>query len=252
LIWNNDSGGSSALHASGADGKIIKTVSLNGFQNIDYEAMALGPCPDRAAESCIYLGDIGDNREWRSSYRIGIFKEKDFWTKNSIMPMSVITYNYPNQNFNAESMIVTPEGKIIVFTKNKSGVSRIFEVSLNVEVKEIGEIDVKKLTGSEGRNALLTDASLSPDRKRILLLTYDKIIEFDVSAVLKNTGRIPIKEEDYAVIQGPGLVQQETITYVTNDSFLVSTETKNDGVADIFLYRCTDKKIPKNQRQGTH
>jgi hypothetical protein len=240
LIWNNDSGGSSALYASGSDGKIIKTVSLNGFQNIDYEAMALGPCPDRAAESCIYLGDIGDGIGWRSSFKIGIFKEADFWKSTSISPVKVIDYSYPRGDENAEGMFVTKDAKIIILSKNQSGITQVYQLETNARITQLGQIDLNTVVAqARGKGPRVTDASISPDGSKVLILTYGDIVEVNSSLVLKPQVRTAWKKgTDYNVIKGPGLPQQETITYTSDTSFIVSTEKADGNSSNILSYSC--------------
>ena len=238
FIWSNDSGSSETLFASKADGKIVRSVNLQNFPNYDYEALSIAPCPQNKIESCIFVADIGDNREVRSEYRIGIFKEADFWTETSISPVHVVKYLYPHGNSNAESLIVTPEGQMIIFSKHMSGVSRILSLDIEGKVKELGTLDMKELAGLESWGALITDAAISPDGQKVLLLTYSDILEFNLSSLLSQTRKPFVKGIDYSIIKGLPLEQQETITYTSQDSFIIATEVENGGTAEIISYAC--------------
>jgi hypothetical protein len=240
LIWSNDSGGSASLFSSGADGKISRSVSVKGFSNTDYEALAIGPCPETKNESCIYIGDIGDGIGWRSNFKIGVFKEADFWKSTSISPVAVINYSYPKGDENAEGMFVTPDGKIIVLSKNGDGFSQIYQVESSARVTHLGQIDLNQIVpAARGKGPRVTDASLSSDGSKVLLLTYGDIIEVNSQLVTKPQARTAWKKgTDYSVIQGPGLSQQETITYTSPDSFIVSTEIGDGSTADIISYSC--------------
>lgn len=238
FLWINDSGAREVIYASTVNGQISRSVSLSGFSNRDFEAMATGPCFDNKAESCIYIADIGDNRESRTDLKIGVFKENDFWTKSSIAPVSIVRFQYPNRSANAESMLITPDAKALIFTKSKNGISRIFQVEANARVTELGTLDIKNLTRTSGDAVLVTDATISADGSKILILTYGEILEFNTSAILNNGGRTMTRGTDYEVIKGPGLEQPETIAYTSADSFIVSTETENGGVAPIISYSC--------------
>ena len=242
FIWTNDSGNSSDLYATDKVGKVVRTVRLNNFSNSDFEALSLGPCPSNRAESCIYVGDIGDGMGWRSSFKIGIFKEKDFFSSTSISPEKVINYSYPNGAQNAESMVVTAEGKIHIFSKNESGVTQIYAIdSVSSKISHLGQVSIKGIVAdARGKGPRLTDASLSADNKRLLLLTYGDILEVDfdlfVSATPSKSWR---KGIDFNVIKGPAFPQQETITYVNAEgAFAMSTESPNGEAQDIIAYTC--------------
>lgn len=244
LIWSNDSGGTAALHASGMDGKIKRTVNLRGFTNTDFEALSMGPCIENKDENCIYIGDIGDGIGWRSSFKIGVFKEADFWKSTTISPEATINYSYPKANENAEGMIVTPEGRILILTKNQSGISQIYHVESNARVTHLGAIDLNNVVGGfRGKGPRITDASLSADGSKVLILTYGDIVEVNASLVMTPQARTAWKKGvDYNVIKGPALAQQETIAYTADNSFIVSTEIGDGSTADVFSYNCQDDR----------
>jgi hypothetical protein len=240
LIWTNDSGKSATLYASGTDGKISRTVQLKGFQNTDFEALALGPCLEKKSESCIFVGDIGDGIGWRSNFKIGVFKESDFWNNTTISPVNTISYSYPKGDENAEAMFVTNDGKIIVLSKNESGVSEIYNVESSARVTHLGSLDLNSIVaGARGKGPRVTDASLSADGAKVLILTYGDIVEVNAALVTKPLARTTWKKgTDYNVVKGPALQQQETIAYTSANSFVVSSEVENGGVADIISYSC--------------
>lgn len=242
LIWTNDSGNKAELYATGADGKVTRSVSLSGFSNTDFEALASGPCTLNKADSCIYVGDIGDGIGWRSSFKIGIFKESDFWSKTQIQPEKVIQYSYPSRAENAEALVVSHQGIIYVFSKDDGGVSQIYSInSLNSKISHHGGVNFNGMIGNyRGKGPRITDASLSNDNKRLLLLTYTDIVEVDfdlfISAAPSKQWR---KGIDFNLIKGPALDQQETITYVDSErSFLVSTENPEGNPQSIMNYTC--------------
>lgn len=238
LIWSNDSGGESALFATSADGKLIKTVQLSNFSNSDYEAIASGPCPANQADTCLYVGDIGDGVGWRSSFKVGIFKESDFWASTSIKPVKVIDFTYPGGANNAEAMVVTPEGKILILTKTE-GSSQVFSLDLNGKMVKLAQIDLSAIVGAaRGKAPRITDASLSKDGDKLLALTYGDILEVNMASITGVTSRSWVKGVDFTIAKGPNLPQQETITYISENSFIVSTESPDNNVPEIHTYTC--------------
>jgi hypothetical protein len=239
LIWSNDSGNAGELFATARDGKVIRTVRVNGFGNNDWEAVASSPCPSNKAESCLYVGDIGDGIGWTSSFKIGIFKEADFWSKTSISPEKTVGYS---ASMNAEAMIVTAEGKIIVFSKNESGKTQIVMVdSITGKATNAGTLDLNPLiAGARGKGPRITDASLSPEGDKVLILTYGDILEISMDVLNRTlSSKDWRKGIDFNVIKGPALPQQETLTYFNSDKeFIVSTESPDGDVPPVVLYSC--------------
>lgn len=239
FIWSNDSGSNPELFATAKDGKIIRTVRVSGFGNNDWEAVSTGPCPSNKTDSCLYVGDIGDGIGWTSNFKIGIFKEADFWSKTSISPEKTVGYS---AKMNAESMIVTAEGKIIIFSKNESGKTQIVMVdSITGKSSNAGTLDLNSLiAGARGKGPRITDASLSPEGDKVLILTYGDILEINMDVLNRTlSSKEWRKGIDFNVIKGPELPQQETIAYA-NDSkaFIVSSESPNGEVPPVLLYSC--------------
>lgn len=93
LLWtHNDSGHTPHLFAVAADGREVARVRVQGARNVDWEDMAAAPCPGLGSDAglrassvsgpvsgpesgsgsaahpgrrCLYVGDVGDNREVR-------------------------------------------------------------------------------------------------------------------------------------------------------------------------------------------
>lgn len=243
-IWVNDSGAEPFLYASGMNGKVIKRTLLLNFPNTDFESLASGPCPLSRGESCIYVGDIGSGRGSRTSLKIGIFKERDFWILDSIQPEYVIETKYPAGVNNAEALVVTPNGRILLFSKSE-GQTQIFNLAPNGRMDLFSVINLEKmLAGARGKGPFITDASISPEGDKLLMLSYGDIIEVKLRALFGAPQEYWKPGFDFAVIKGPGLPQQETISYNGRNSFIVSSESEEDvdGVPQIYLYTCGPSK----------
>ncbi len=236
LLWINDSGSAEAVHATDLEGRVQRTVALSDFTNRDTEALAVAACPNSPGESCIYVADIGDNKQRRVDYKVGVFRETEFWTRQKLAPLEVVRFTYPSASYNAESFVVLRDGTMLIFTKTKSGPSQIFRLEMSGRISKLGELPIAAMTSSSGDRALVTDATLSPDGSRVLILTYGDLLEVKLEALFAR--RPLIKGSDYTLIPGPKLNQQETVTYLSEGSFLVSTEVESGGVAEIVTYSC--------------
>jgi hypothetical protein len=238
FIWSNDSGGAAALFGTDKDGRVIKTTQLSNFSNTDFEAIASGPCPSNQGETCLYVGDIGDGIGWRNKFKIGVFKESSFWNSTSIRADKIIEFSYPSGTNNAEALIVTPEGQILVFTKTE-GSTQVFDIGLNGKATRLSQFDLKGIIPrTKDKEARITDASISPDGDKVLILTYGDILEINLEAFVAGNPRSWKKSVDYHLIKGPELPQQETIEYDSENSFIVSSESVNGEVPEILTYTC--------------
>ncbi|HEX9611134.1 MAG TPA: hypothetical protein VF978_04545, partial [Gemmatimonadales bacterium] len=69
VLWtHNDSGDGPYLYATDLRGGDRGFLRVSGAEAIDWEDMALGPCPLRG--TCLYLADTGDNLEVRPSVTV--------------------------------------------------------------------------------------------------------------------------------------------------------------------------------------
>lgn len=239
FLWINDSGNSAEIHATLENGTAVKSVSLNGFSNSDFEAMASGPCPRSAGETCIYVGDIGDGIGWRSTFKVGVFSETEFWSSSRIAPQATVSFQYPNGAHNAEAMIVTPKGDMIIFTKEDDGTSEIYSLDLAGKVKRISSLNLNGIVSDDrqGNSPKVTDAALSPDGSSVLLLTYSEIVSIPLAKILS---AVKLTRADMILIDGPDFSQQETLTYTgVGDRFIVATESEDGDEAGINAYECS-------------
>jgi hypothetical protein len=246
LIWINDSGGRSELIGTSLTGEIEKRVHLKEFYNRDYEALANGPCPSDKTANCIYVGDIGEGFIFRWEFKVGIFKEADFWASSSIRPEKIIHFSYPDKAVDAEAMIVDSNGNINLFSKSGSGISEVFYLSLSGKIHRLGEINLNgKVAGTKGKGPKITDAALSFDEKKVLLLTYGDIVEFNKILIDQLPTRAPwIPGRDFSILKGPELPQQETLTYIDPaGSFIVSSEYTRKNEPQIYLYKCAQRIV---------
>jgi len=136
LFGVSDGGGGERLGMfDSSTGQRLLTLELPSgiFTNKDWESMAIGSCGSTGInETCLYIGDIGDNtartnsgrRTSRGSstpYRILKIREpllKDFTASNNVIPMSdlsILTFNYrdassPTDYSDCESMFLDHQG----------------------------------------------------------------------------------------------------------------------------------------------
>lgn len=173
----DDGTGAAALTAVRSDGSLVGVVDVDGMSADNAEAVVAGSCP---AGRCLYVGDIGGNngREVVTVYRAA--------EPTLPLPSSVASerwdYRYPDGSWNAEAMLVTDAGGIVIITKPGGG-----EAPHRVYTGVPGGGDLVLRTtfsppdpASPSRSLMVgnvvTDAARNADT--VLLLTYDHAIEY--------------------------------------------------------------------------
>ena len=77
VLWtHNDSGDDAYVYATDLAGADRGVVRVRGARAVDWEDIALGPCPTRRG-TCLYIADTGDNEMARKSVVIYAVAEPD-------------------------------------------------------------------------------------------------------------------------------------------------------------------------------
>jgi hypothetical protein len=116
---HNDSGDTARFFAIGPACEDYGTYRLPGAAAVDWEGMARGPCAD-PSQSCLYLGDIGDNAEARASYTVYRVEEPVALSSGDHdVAWEALDFTYPDGPHNAETLLVHPTtGVVTVVTKD--------------------------------------------------------------------------------------------------------------------------------------
>ena len=175
LYTHNDSGDTARFFALGPTGALQAVLVLDGVKANDIEDIAVGPCPEG---SCVFLGDIGDNDEKRKT--ISIYRVKEPSLTNATLTPSVLVLTYPDGAHNAETLLVSPEGDLVIVTKTPTGRSGAYALgraevasAREATLRRIGDVIVPKDGGG-----LVTGGSFHPCEKRVVLRTYTALFEY--------------------------------------------------------------------------
>ena len=162
VLWtHNDSGGQARLFAIDEQtAQIVATVDVQGAEAIDWEDIAVGPCGEGDARSCVAIGDIGDNLHRRDQVVIYRAPEPQR-LGDPIDAIEVIEVRYPSQpndlpqvaRPDAESLMIHPlTGQIYVITKEGAG-ARLFRVpeqgAAPRTLELVASLDVTGATGAD-------------------------------------------------------------------------------------------------------
>jgi hypothetical protein len=223
VYWaHNDSDNTFELFGLRADATIVTRVPLRGGSNRDCEDIAVGPCQADRTQSCIYLGDIGDNLERRR--QLVIYEIPEPATLDGA-PLTArpLAFTYPDRPRNAEALLVDPDdGTIYVVTKEIDSLGTLYRIDGLGASPLAQAVRLHRLAGSIGFAGLTTSASVHPSGTRVLLRTYTQVFEYRGTAE-QSLGSI-LGTEPVAV-PGATQPQAEAITYVTGgEGYLLGTE----------------------------
>jgi hypothetical protein len=177
-VWftHNDAGGSAELYAFDTAGTHIETHRVTGGGFRDWEDLASGPCPDGVeAETCLYIGDVGDNGSTRDEVEIFVVAEP----AEGSSPEVVASWRlrYPDEAHDCEAVVVHPcTGRVYLLTKERDGSPLVFRAPAEPTGSgSAGDLELIAILDKAwfGDSGLLTGADWSLGGDRLVLRTYD-------------------------------------------------------------------------------
>jgi len=231
LAMINDSGNDPEVFITTTDGDLIKSIYLPDACNIDWEAAVYH-------NGHLYIGDFGNNDNERKDLVVLKYK---ITPSDSIYNQQIIKFRYANQrefppdrdkqNFDTEAMIHYRDS-IFVFTKNRtrpfSGYTYVYGMPDVPDSYILAPLDSFRTGVGEKDYWWITDAALSPDGKKLVLLGYDKLWLFED---FKGTEFFSGISQVYAL---GWLSQKESITFFTDSELLITDELNRFGGGKIY------------------
>lgn len=182
LFWvHNDSGDTARMFVINDKGKLVLTVNLEGANAFDWE-----DCD--AQGGYVYAGDIGDNLSFRRDIQIYRFRVPKFDPKKKDQNITLskgqweqTTLRYPDGAHNCESLVATPDGRLLLVSKEESGTSRFYVWNTpwkNGASATLSKIGQWTWQGKDQFSKLATGADISSDGRKLVVTTYTALYEF--------------------------------------------------------------------------
>lgn len=202
LFTINDSGNDPLLFAIDTTGSVRGTWRVQNAQNLDWEAVSIGPCstqPKSSAVSCVYVGDVGDNLETipvRAIYRMPE-PSADDRSLGGAIAAERLTFRYADGPHDVEAMYVAPNGDTYLITKrrlvglgNRLRPALVFRLAAaawgrGTAVAEL--VDSLAVVPGSAPDRQITDAALSLDGRWLAVRTYRQVFVFATDSA---TGRV--------------------------------------------------------------
>jgi len=205
-FWAHNDSGEPTLVALDSKGAVVGQLRLTGAAVSDWEAVAVGPCADG---NCIYVGDIGDNKASRKEISIYRLPEPSDPSK-AVERVDVLRARYPDGAHDAEALLVTPKGDILIVTKGETGPVGLYRLPSNAAPGAITTLQLvgkPRDSGTAGPAERITDGAVSPDGAWIALRTKTVLLLYRADDLLSGrwteAGRRSLT--DLAEPQGEGV-----------------------------------------------
>jgi hypothetical protein len=241
-FWTlNDSGGEAALYQFDSTGRIKRTVKLSGANNKDWEELSTDSIGN------FYVGDIGNNDETRGNLTFyKVLKNDILGTTDSVSTVNAvkIPFKYADQRafpppepqlyFDAEAFLVWSDSLLIMTkdfdTKPYIGSTHIYGVKNQNGLAEQAapRLDTFATDGSWKYNGAITAAAISPDRSKVVLMSYQKLWVF-TNFRGKEFWKGQVRELTFGLND---FVQREAVAFADNcQIYTTSEKTTVNGIS---------------------
>lgn len=240
ILWtHNDSGDGPFVYATDTAGADYGALRVAGAAAIDWEDMALGPCPS-GRDSCLYFADTGDNGERRASVTVYAVPEPappagPADSLRSTAPAAVLELVYPGGPADVEAIYVTRDGALYLVTKGRARGIRLLRASrgawasgaaVAAELVQTLPIEPDPFSGR-----WVTGAAVSPDGTRVVVRTYSELYVFTPAP----DGTLSAPTVCWL---GRLEAQGEAVAFLDATTLVLTSEAPRDKPGTIHLARC--------------
>jgi hypothetical protein len=170
LYVHNDSGDAPQIYAINEKAQLLGTCLVQGAAERDWEDIAVGPGPD-PNRSCVYIGDIGDNRAKRSEivvYRVPEPKVDAVtpFGRMTIGPAEALRLVYPDRPRDAETLLVDPLTRDIYVISKRELAPRVYRAAYPQSTTQPIKLEQVALLPL---GTFPTGGDVAPDGRRVIV-----------------------------------------------------------------------------------
>jgi hypothetical protein len=208
ILWSFNDSGDPVVYALDRSGQVKGTVRIAGAEVKNWEAVTTARC---ANGSCLYIADIGDNKETRPTitiYRVPEPRPSD--TTTSAAERFVATY--PDGPHDAEALFSGRNGALYIVTKDKPALVFQFPESLRAGTPmRLERVTVLPMEG-------VTDADASPSGEWIGVRSKEEIVFFREEEFTLGEHGTPISVRALNEPQGEGIaIGDDGMVYLASE-----------------------------------
>jgi hypothetical protein len=218
-LWAHNDSGQPVLFTLDARGSVTGQLRLSGADVEDWEAVAVGPCPDG---SCIYVADIGDNDARRK--RITIYRlpePADGQTAAAVKDIFHATY--PDGAHDAEALLITPAGDLLIVTKGDTGAVALYRFPRDLRpgaTHRLERVGQPRGRGKPSESDRITDGAVSGNGEWVVLRSGDSLTFHRTTELIAGNWR-EVRRVDLKPVGEP---QGEAVALGANDTVFLAGE----------------------------
>lgn len=205
VLWtHNDSGDGPYLYATDLEGRDRGWLLVPGAQAVDWEDMALGPCPvpfllrpaffAARTTTCVYIADTGDNREGRPSVTVYAVPEprppqQPGDTLRTTSAPAILRLQYPDGAHDVEAIYVSPRDTALYLVSKgatRGSAIRLYRVDrkywsrpgVRQDLAVATRVQTLDIRPNPEAGRVVTGAAIRPDGRVVALRTYTEIYLF--------------------------------------------------------------------------
>jgi hypothetical protein len=224
-LWTHNDSGAPLLFRIDASGRTAP-VTVVGTEVRDWEDLAVSTCPDSTAE-CLYIADIGDNREARDRVTIYEMRAPEAGS-SSTPPATAMHVRYPDGPHDAEALVVTR--KIGAFLITKEPETRVYTFGVSQAPGETGTL---KLVRTLDEKIRVTGAAVSPDERWIALRSNTALLIYSLDDFAKGGEPTRVDLRSLKEPQGEGVAFGRD-----GDLYLISEGGGQDAAGVLMRVHC--------------
>jgi hypothetical protein len=236
VLWtHNDSGRRPWIYASDTLGRALGTFEVAEARNVDWEAIALGPCGRR---DCLYIADTGDNNQDRRSATIFRVPEPTVTGERGRTDRAeALEFRYPKGRWDVEAALVDRTGAVYLISKGRGSAPTLYRLgpegwgAHDVVVAEALE---RLPIDTRGLGNLVTDAALSRSGTQVAVRTYVAIYLFDFDPA----GDPPLRATGVACDAAGLQLQGEGLTWLNDRELALTSESGLGSRGSVVVAGC--------------
>lgn len=227
----NDSGNSNEIHVLNQDGEYLKSITIPGTKNIDWEDLTYDD------HNNLYIGDFGNNENDRRD--LAIYKVAKLHSDQPVIDkISFVLEDqkkFPpkksKRNFDIEAFVYVND-HFYLFTKNRSsdfdGIVKLYKLKAQSENQIAKLIDTYQFC-DDPKDCFISGAAIDKDKNKIALLTYNKVF------LLSNFEKDDFFKGSITKLKLGNRSQKEGICFV-NDILFISEEGSRNKKSRLYSY----------------